>query len=296
MGRVDLEALLEEGRETVDADLRAALPPPDAPPARLSEAMHYALFGGGKRLRPLVLRLVCEGLGGSAEAARLPATALELVHTYSLVHDDLPCMDDDSLRRGRPTVHVAFDEATAVLVGDALLTHAFSVLARDPRGAEHAAILADAAGPAGMVGGQVIDLGLQLGTLADDARRVAVEDLHRRKTAALFRAATEMGAVAAGSDPELRGAAASLGEAMGMAFQAVDDLLDVTGDAGSLGKTPGKDAQLERATLVAAVGLEEVGRLAEERTRAARRALEALPLSTREPLAALVEYVLRRRR
>src|SRR5688572_20126660 len=154
---------LEQGRIWAERLLARALPAEDEPPERLHAAMRYALLGGGKRLRPALVRLTCLELGGNEAAAERAAVALELVHTYSLVHDDLPAMDDDALRRGRPTVHVAFDEATAILVGDALLTLAFEVLGEDPRGREHARVLARAAGSRGMVGGQVLDLSLTLG-------------------------------------------------------------------------------------------------------------------------------------
>jgi geranylgeranyl pyrophosphate synthase len=263
--------------------------------------MRYALLGGGKRLRPALARQVCLELGGDEDAAARPALALELVHTYSLVHDDLPAMDDDDLRRGRPTVHVAFDEATAILVGDALLTLAFEVLAGDEpqRAREHARVLARAAGARGMVGGQVLDLSLE----ADGARRRAVEaqpstlralaDMHRRKTAALFAAACEMGAIAAGR-AELRPGSAAFGEALGCLFQAVDDLLDVTGDAATLGKTPGKDAALERVTLVAALGLSGARRHAETLAEEARRRAHALSFGVGTPLHELVAFVLAR--
>ncbi|HED64344.1 MAG TPA: polyprenyl synthetase family protein [Planctomycetes bacterium] len=291
-----LDTLLAEGRAWADDALKCALPDQEAHPERLHRAMHYALFGGGKRLRPILVRLLCEGLGGSAEAAGPAAAAIEMVHTYSLVHDDLPCMDDDALRRGRPTVHVAFDEATAVLVGDALLTHAFTVLAGEEAGAQLVQVLSNAAGPAGMVGGQMIDLVLELEAGAGPAGRDAVEDLHDRKTAALFGAATEMGAIVAGADAGVRGRARAFGRALGLAFQAVDDVLDVTGDAGTLGKTPGKDASLERATLVAAVGLEGGRRRAERLTAEARDALDALSLADPGPLQELIAFVLHRSR
>jgi len=239
----------------VEAGLDRFLPPADAQPARLHGAMRYALFGGGKRVRPALLRSVAVALGGSEDDALLPAAALECVHTYSLVHDDLPSMDDDDLRRGRPTCHVAFDEATAILAGDALLTLAFELVARvrpPELAAELCRVLATAAGAAGMVGGQVIDLA---NARASDpsAALAAVADLHERKTASLFRAAAEMGALVAGADGRGRAGAAEFGRALGLAFQAVDDVLDETGDAATLGKTPGKDAALERQTLVAAV-------------------------------------------
>jgi farnesyl diphosphate synthase len=286
---------LEEGRAWVEPLLEDALPPEDETPARLHQAMRYALLGGGKRLRPALLRAVCLELGGKPAAAARPAVALELVHTYSLVHDDLPAMDDDELRRGRPTVHVAFDEATAILVGDALLTLAFEVLSADERGREHARILSGAAGSRGMVGGQVLDLSLELEDAAQGERGLAaLEDMHRRKTAALFRAACEMGALAAGREAE-RARCAAYGEAVGLLFQAVDDLLDATGDAATLGKTPGKDATLARPSLVQAVGLARARERASAACDAAHARARALSFGPGQPLHDLPDFLLARR-
>jgi len=288
-----LPAWLEDGRRWIEAELERVLPGPDEPPARLHQAMRYALLGGGKRLRPALVRLVARELGGRDEAALAPALALELVHTYSLVHDDLPAMDDDELRRGRPTVHVAFDEATAILVGDGLLTAAFERLAEEPapRAAEHARVLARAAGSRGMVGGQALDLALEV---TSGAPLSALEDMHRRKTAALFAAAAEMGAIAAGVEGARRRACAAYGLALGLLFQAVDDLLDVTGDAATLGKTPGKDAALERPTLVAALGLAGARARAAELAEEVRGRARELGFGPASPLHELSDFVLER--
>ncbi len=292
---VDVRAWLEDARLWAERVLERFVPPADAPPARLHEAMRHSLFGGGKRLRPAVVRLLCRAGGGTDEAAARPAAALEMVHTYSLVHDDLPCMDDDELRRGRPTCHVAFDEATAVLAGDALLTLAFEVVGgAEPGGAELAVILARAAGDRGMVGGQILDLTLEQGGEAS-ADLAALADMHRRKTAALFRAAAEMGAVAAGADAAFRRRAGEYGEALGLLFQATDDLLDVTGDAATLGKTPGKDVALDRTTLVAVLGLEGARAEAERLGEAAAGRARALGLEPGDPGLELVELVRSRR-
>ncbi len=287
-------AWLEESRVWAERSLERCLALPGEVPARLHEAMRYAVLGGGKRLRPALVRLACRELGGRDEEACRPAAAVELVHTYSLVHDDLPAMDDDALRRGRPTVHVAFDEATAILVGDALLTLAFEQLGRvgGGRGAELAVVLARAAGPAGMVGGQMLDLSLGRSVAGDLDGLV---DLHERKTAALFAAAGEMGAIAAGSTGETRARAAAFGRALGLLFQAVDDLLDVTGDAATLGKTPGKDAALERSTLVSALGPERTRARAEELAESARTRARELSWGPGSRAAELVAYVLARR-
>jgi geranylgeranyl pyrophosphate synthase len=259
--------------------------------------MHYALFGGGKRLRPALVRLFTRELGGSDREAEAPAAAIELVHTYSLVHDDLPAMDDDALRRGRPTVHVAFDEATAILVGDALLTLAFEVLgtAGGERAGEQALVLARAAGARGMVGGQVLDLTLER---AGAAAPELLLDMHARKTAALFGAACELGALASGArgaERSVRARSADFGRSLGLLFQAVDDLLDVTGDAATLGKTPGKDAALARATLVSVLGLERARQRAGELAAEARRAARELASGPGERAQELVEFVLARR-
>lgn len=267
------------------------MPVGEAQPARLFGAMRHPFLGGGKRLRPALVRLVCSEFGGRDEHAERPAAAIELVHSYSLIHDDLPCMDDDDLRRGRPTVHVAYDEATAVLAGDALLTLAFEVLAGAPEGAKLVGVLARDAGASGMVGGQMLDLSLELN---QSVRLESVLDMHRRKTAALFAAAAEMGAIAAGAPGEKRQQARHFGMALGCAFQAVDDLLDVTGDAQTLGKTPGKDAALERASLVAAAGFERATELAEELTQEAFRSLEALGWGPESRAGQILDFVLAR--
>ncbi len=291
----DLARFLTETREWVERELDRVLPAEGAEPARLVRALRYATFGGGKRLRPALVRLVCREFGGSDADAAAAAAAIELVHTYSLVHDDLPCMDDDELRRGRPTVHVAFDEATAVLVGDALLTLAFEVLASDrERGSDLALVMARAAGAMGMVGGQSLDLTLEAGH--DPRSLAAVLDLHEKKTAALFAAATDMGAIAADAGERERELSRGFGWALGRLFQAADDLLDVTGDAATLGKTPGKDQELARATLVAVLGLEGARGKARELTRAAERALEDLGWSREGLAASLVGFVVSRQK
>jgi len=204
-------------------------------PETFAERLAYPLGGGGKRIRPLLCIAACEALGGRAQDALAPAVAVELVHTYSLVHDDLPCMDDDAERRGRPTVHVEYDEATAVLVGDALLTEAFDVLAGSDLAAEAriqmVATLARAAGYAGMIGGQVLDIGMA-GTVADEDTLSLLHDL---KTGALITAAVVMGGYAAGADEAQLDALTAYGAAVGRAFQLADDVLDADEDAGEDG-------------------------------------------------------------
>jgi geranylgeranyl diphosphate synthase type II len=255
-----LASFLRDARRRVDEALDRYLPAVDdaSPvPARLAEAMRYSVLGGGKRLRPL-LCLMAADASGADPAAALPAScALELVHTYSLIHDDLPAMDDDDLRRGRPTCHKAYDESTAILAGDGLLTLAFEVIVRHVRPSATAAAcvkaLAEGAGPAGMVGGQMADLlaeGRSDGTVAD------LEAIHRRKTGALLRSALRMGAIVAGAAPPILEALETYGRAVGLAFQIVDDLLDVQGDESKLGKRVGKDLGLGKQTYPALLGVE----------------------------------------
>lgn len=253
---------LRRARRRVDEALERYLPSVDASPgapcpARLAEAMRYSTLAGGKRLRPVLCLLAAEACGGDPEAALPAACALELVHTYSLIHDDLPAMDDDDLRRGRPTCHKAFDEATAVLAGDGLLTLAFELVARHVGPAEAAAAcvreLAAAAGPEGMVGGQMADLQAEGRT---DGTVEALEAIHRRKTGALLRAPLRMGAIIAGAPPEWVEALDGYGRAVGLGFQVVDDLLDVTGDEAKLGKRVNKDSGLGKWTYPAFLGVE----------------------------------------
>ncbi len=266
----DLSAWLQETRAWADQCLEAALDEMDLGPPRHAEALRYAVLGPGKRLRPALVRLTCDQLGGTDGAAAIPAVALELIHTYSLVHDDLPCMDDDDLRRNRPTVHKVYGDAEAVLVGDGLQSLAFGWLARAHRSQEQVALLAQAAGPAGMVGGQVLDLaatGSGSVAAADEVRAI-----HASKTAALIAAAVDLGALAADAEPDEMQAMSRFGFALGMCFQAVDDVLDVTADQATLGKTPGKDEASHKATLVAALGLEGARAEATEWAQSAREA------------------------
>ena len=229
-------------------------------PAGLGDAMRYAVLDGGKRLRPLLVLAACEAVGGNVQAALRAACAVELIHAYSLVHDDLPCMDNDVLRRGKPTVHVKFGEAEALLAGDALQALAFELLTPDDAGVPPAMqalmcrLLARSAGADGMAGGQAIDL-QSVGRRLDEA---ALRDMHQRKTGALLQASVELGAACAPSP--LQGASAEAlrryGAAVGLAFQVVDDILDVTADSTQLGKTAGKDAASDKPTYVSLMGLD----------------------------------------
>jgi len=293
---VKLGAYLDRRRADVDRALEALLPLPEGPAARLAEAMRYAVFSGGKRLRPVLVLAACEAFGGHDGDALEPAAALELIHTYSLIHDDLPAMDDDDLRRGRPTAHKAFGEAEAILAGDALLTFAFEILATRPPGdraavrrAEAVALIARRAGPAGMVGGQLADLEAERRP-AEDA---PLEWIHRHKTGALLSAAVELGALLAGAGSADREAMSRYGDAVGLAFQITDDLLDRTATAAALGKTPGKDLRAGKATYPARWG---VASSRDEAARLVVAALTSIPKSVADPgiLEALARYAVDR--
>jgi geranylgeranyl diphosphate synthase type II len=283
---------LQARTERVEALLADRLRRLEAAPRRLVEAMEYSLLAGGKRLRPLLCLAFAEAVRGGppGAAAEDASCALEYVHTYSLIHDDLPAMDDDDLRRGRPTSHKVFGEAMAILAGDALLTEAFALLATgpDPRRAEMVSRLAQAAGAVGMVGGQVLDI-------AEDrpADEGYLTRLHRAKTGALLRAACTLGVVAEGGSQLQIAAAERYGDAVGLAFQIADDLLDVTASAEEMGKPTGADAAAGRHTYPAVLGLEASrvrARSLVDEALAAAQTLEPRP----GPLAALARYSVER--
>jgi len=286
------DAFLKSACEWVEDGLNRWLPPDTQEPVRLHKAMRYSLFAGGKRLRPAVALAACRAVGGSDDAALPTACALEMLHTYSLVHDDLPAVDNDDLRRGQPTCHVKFDEATAILAGDALQTQAFWVLSAKTDKAEVATKLvqelAAAAGTFGMVGGEVADIEAEGKT----PQLEIVEHIHTRKTAALFRASAVMGGIAGGADARALEALRNYGEWLGLAFQIVDDVLDETSDAETLGKSPGKDRASGKMSYPAAVGLDASTERARECARSAVRALE--PIERSEMLAALAELTVTR--
>ncbi len=294
---VDVIAYLDRSREAVDAYLQKVVPPPERFPRPLFEAMRYSLFAGGKRIRPALAFGAAEAAGGEAGAALPFAAALEMIHTYSLIHDDLPAMDDDDLRRGKPTSHRVYGEGIAILAGDALLTDAFWVLTRPEVLAEHPAervvraveVIARAAGSPGMVAGQALDLVCE-GRAVDLA---TVEFLHVHKTGALIRAATVVGGLAAGAaeaDLERLGRYA---ERLGLAFQIADDVLDVEGTTEELGKPAGSDQGRSKATYPAVVGLEEAKVRARELMGEALECLD--PFGERaEPLRALARFVVER--
>jgi geranylgeranyl diphosphate synthase type II len=256
---LNAEALLRDKSARTEEALRALVAEwKDAPP-RLVEAVSYSLFAGGKRLRPALALGACEMVCGTDDPALPVACALEMVHTYSLIHDDLPAMDDDDLRRGRPTSHKVFGEATAILAGDALLTLAFEAAARNGS-AVIVTELARAAGVAGMVGGQQMDMDAE----GRDVTLAELRGIHACKTGALIRSAARCGALAGGADAAQLDALSAYGDSLGLAFQIADDLLDVTGDAEKLGKATGADAAHVKATYPSLLGLEEARRLARQ--------------------------------
>ena len=276
-----MDPTLDELRSLVDRALDAYLPKEDVWPGRVHAAMRYSIFAGGKRIRPLLCLAAAHAAGGEAgrEQARAFACAVELIHTFSLIHDDLPSMDDDDLRRGRPTCHKAFDEATAILAGDALQTLAFEIVAtskRAPQGdglvLEVMILLARACGTQGLIGGQMDDLKYEgIPAAPEDLERI-----HRTKTGALIVATVVGGGLLAGASGAKLDALRAFAEPIGLAFQIVDDMLDVSGDAAALGKTPGKDQRSGKATWVALHGLKASQERAAELHAQAVRALQSL--------------------
>jgi len=317
-----LAACLEAQRLLVEDALDRCLPRPEGPAHRLAEAMRYSVFAGGKRLRPALVLLACELCGGDRGNAVPPACAIELVHTYSLIHDDLPAMDDDDLRRGRPSCHRAFDEATAILAGDALLTLAFEILAQplvsptvglsdragedtagqasrvtvrvlpswERRAARFVAELARGAGTAGMLAGQVADMAYQ----GEAPTAEAVDFIHRHKTAALLASSLRLGAIAADAPSERTDRLGRFGEKLGLAFQIADDALDVQATSEQLGKTAGKDIASGKVTYPAVFGLEESHRRARQLTTEAMAELDPFGPAA-DLLRDLARYVVERK-
>lgn len=283
--------ILADSAERTEQALRTYLDELIDVPATLKEAMGYSLFAGGKRLRPGLVFVVGRMLGAEDGDLALPAAAIECVHTFSLIHDDLPAMDDDDLRRGKPTSHKVFGEAMAILAGDALLALAFEILARARAGArEMVCELATATGPAGMIGGQVADMEgeHQVPTEAN------IRYIHERKTGALIAASCRLGAIAAGGCETDLTALGHYGYHLGLAFQLADDVLDATSTAEQLGKRAGKDTQAGKQTMVRLAGLEATMRAARQEVEQAAAALEPYGEAA-EPLRALAEFVIARR-
>jgi farnesyl diphosphate synthase len=280
----------------MEAALGRVLPAAGIAPARLHEAMRYAVLEGGKRVRPLLAFAAGELAGARAERLEVAACAVELIHAYSLVHDDLPCMDDDVLRRGKPTVHVEYDEATALLVGDALQSLAFQLLAEhaladDPREQlEMLRLLATAAGSRGMAGGQQIDLE----SVGRPLSVPELESMHIHKTGALIRAAVLLGAACGAAGDAMRGRLDHYAKTVGLAFQVVDDVLDAEASSATLGKTAGKDSRQGKPTYVSAMGLARARQLTEELRHNAHEALAPLGAGARR-LRELADFIVLRK-
>ena len=290
----DFERWARQGMQDLESALQSWVPA--QAPARLGEAMRYGVLDGGKRLRGLLVLAASQAVQGQAVAALRAAAAVELIHAYSLIHDDMPCMDNDVLRRGKPTVHVAYGEALAMLAGDAMQALAFEILTDDPGvppvlQARLCALLARASGHCGMAGGQAIDLASVGQPLAEPQLR----EMHRLKTGALLRASVEMGAACGDASAAARAALSDYGAAIGLAFQVVDDILDVTQASEVLGKTAGKDQEADKPTYVSLLGLDgaraEAARLRAE----AMSALARSGLTQTAALAMLADKVVDRR-
>ncbi len=294
---MELKKYLTEKADKVNSALDTLLPPDNKSRSKLYRAMRYSLFAGGKRIRPILVLAACEAVGGKEAEAMNTACAFECIHTYSLVHDDLPSMDNDDLRRGKPTCHKKFDEATAILAGDALLTFAFQLIAESAlNGADKAEAsrvvleAANGAGPAGMVGGQMVDIeseGLEI-SFAE------LEKIHILKTGALLRAAVRGGAILGGAGKDELSSLTRYGESIGLAFQIADDILDIEGTQGEIGKAVGADVRLKKATYPAFIGLEESKERSRELVDRAVDSLESFGPSA-EPLRQIARYIVDRR-
>ena len=291
----DITSLIKETAARVEARLNELLPDETVQPASLHKAMRYSIFAGGKRIRPLLCIESAKACGATEEDALNAACALEVLHTYTLIHDDLPCMDNDDLRRGRPTNHKVFGEGVAVLAGDALLTEAFAILARVPANdrytvGDYVAEFAYRTGSLNLVGGQVLDL-------EGEGRALSVEELraiHHGKTSALIMASTRLGGMVAGCTQEQLDALTAYGRDLGLAFQIIDDILDVTSSPEVLGKSIGKDAAVQKATYPSLVGLEQARAEARDLTASARAALDVFSPKRREALLAINDFLLSR--
>ena len=295
---MDLKHYLNSQRQRVEQALEQVLPAKDHHPTSLHEAMHYSVFAGGKRIRPILMMAACEAVGGDVEQVLPAACAMEMIHTYSLIHDDLPAMDDDDFRRGNPTNHKVYGEATAILAGDALLTEAFVLLSAPANTPQLKAdtqreiiqLIARAAGAAGMVGGQVVDMeaeGMEQPDLA------TVDYIHAHKTGALILASIRAGALLGGADTEAYEALSRFGKLAGLAFQIADDILDIVGDQQELGKDIGSDQERGKATYPAVLGLSESIRRAQELHQQALKAIEPLGEAA-EPLRQISAYIINR--
>lgn len=287
---MDIKQYLAQKKKVIDEILDQFLPRPDVYPSAIHQAMRYSVLGSGKRFRPILALTVFEALGGQGEPILPAACALELIHTYSLIHDDLPCMDDDDWRRGKPTLHKAFDEAVAVLAGDALSALAFELLAATGR-SDVIREVARAIGAQGMVGGQVVDI-------QTEGRPFAAEELeyiHSHKTGALITAASRVGAILAGAGERELVAVTRFGEKVGLAFQIVDDILNLEGEREKMGKRTGTDEAKRKATYPALFGLDRSKRQARRLVEEAKKELDMLG-SCAYILKALADFVVQRSR
>jgi geranylgeranyl pyrophosphate synthase len=292
---LELDTLFAASRALVEVELNRLLPPSGAAPEKVHQAIRWSVFAGGKRFRPALLLAVGQAFGAAVEQLIATACAFEMIHTYSLIHDDLPAMDDDDLRRGRPTCHIRFDEATAILAGDALQTLAFQTIADDERldTATRIRLISElaraAATPDGMVAGQALDM-------EAEARQVnggQLQEIHRLKTGALIVGAARCGAIIGAADEDELGAVTNYAAHLGLLFQITDDLLDVTASAEQLGKTPGKDVRSRKATYPALYGIDEAREKAVKAHRAACDALEQIDRPT-DVLHRIVDFILHR--
>lgn len=294
---MDLKSYIKKFQERVDKALEAALHSEDTLPTSLHKAMRYSVFAGGKRIRPVLMMAACEAVGGDIEKVLPAACSMEMIHTYSLIHDDLPAMDDDDFRRGRPTNHKVFGEATAILAGDALLTEAFGLLSAPDSLSDIPAetrlqlinIMARCAGSMGMVGGQVVDMEAE----GKEADLPTLEYIHTHKTGALILAAIQCGALVGGCNQEQFDALSRYGGTAGLAFQVADDILDVVGEQEVLGKDIGSDQARGKATYPALMGLEEAKARALELTALAIESLELFD-DRADPLRQIARYIVDR--
>lgn len=293
---MDLHVYLGERKKIVDEAIERFAPRPEGPAGEVVRSMNYSLFAGGKRLRPILCMAGAAAVGGDESAVLRVACGLEMIHTYSLIHDDLPAMDNDDLRRGKPTNHKVFGEAVALLAGDGLLTEAFAVMTLpDPAGPDLRALMkvvgliARAAGHEGMVGGQVVDI-LSQGVQVEASQ---VEFIHTRKTGAMIRASVVSGAILGNGSEEQVGAIAVYGDAVGLAFQIADDILDIEGDPEKTGKKTGGDARKKKITYPSVLGLKESKRIQQEMVNKAISALERFDRKA-DPLRQLASYIIER--
>jgi geranylgeranyl diphosphate synthase type II len=280
---------LKSQQAKVNNALHKFIPPAATEPSLIHEAIHYTLFAGGKRIRPILCLAACEALGGNENDALPSACAVEIYHTSTLIHDDLPCMDDDDLRRGLPTCHIKYGEANAVLTGDAQMILAFELAAQSPNPAATVTALAKAAGSQGVIGGQIVDLASE----GQPADAKTLDYIHLHKTADLIRVSLELGAICAHASKADIAALTEFGKCIGLAFQIIDDILDITADQAKLGKPVGSDEGLDKLTYVRVHGLEAARAKAKSLTAQASCALDTFS-GEKETLHSLAEYLLSR--